>query len=330
MKGIDLNSKKSSRISIFGEISEVNRACRKTCLRSGHGTHTHENFPPLRTNIQRKPQDQIFQLPGSIPVHGICSVDLSGESQRDRDLPSSAKQEALSHGYTWRHCSQYIVQRQQGARLENLRRLCPSIDKDRQTLIRRRRSGARTRQYNLRTRFFHHRSVSLGISMGPVSVHQVSRQTSHSARSTRQHSNVHSYLGWKDARCEDSRHPDARGWSILHHGSGLPGFFETIQHQSSGRVFRHPDKKQYSIPAPIFSHCHSRGEIIRNPLRSDHHAHRRLLKERLPSAVATNQILRHQKQQDFQFIDQQLHCSSPDNSRSLSLPIAGRTVLQMD
>ncbi len=69
---------------------------------------------------------------------------------------------------------------------------------------------------------------------------------------------------------------------------------------------------------------------MRSPLRSDYCAHRRQLEERLSSAVATSQILRQQKQQDFQLSDQQFYHSSTDSSRPLSLPLAGRTVLQVD
>ena len=69
---------------------------------------------------------------------------------------------------------------------------------------------------------------------------------------------------------------------------------------------------------------------MRNPLRSDYCAHRHQLEERLSSAVATSQILRQQKQQDFQLSDQQFYHSSTDGSRPLSLPLAGRTVLQVD
>ena len=243
MKGIDLNSKKTSRISIFNEKLEVNHACRQACLRSNNGAYPDEGVPPLRGDLQRKSQGQIVQLSGSIPVHGVCSVNLSGKPQRDRNLPSSAKQEALSYGHTWWYCSQYAVQRQQGAQLENLRRLRPGINQNCQTIVRRRGFGARTRQYDLCARFIHHRPVSLRLSMGTVSIHQVSHQTSYSARSTGQYSNVYSHFRWKDARCEYSRHPDTRSRSILYHGPRLCGFRKVVQDQPGRCIFRHPLKK---------------------------------------------------------------------------------------
>ncbi len=82
----------------------------------------------------------------------------------------------------------------------------PNLDQNRQTIIRRRGFGTRARQCDLRTRFLHHRSVPICFPMGPVSIHQVSRQTSYSARSTGQYSNVYSHFRWKGARCE---YPDA-------------------------------------------------------------------------------------------------------------------------
>ena len=56
MKGIDLNSEKTSRISIFGDILEINHAHRQACLCSNNGTYSHEGFSPLRANLRRKPQ----------------------------------------------------------------------------------------------------------------------------------------------------------------------------------------------------------------------------------------------------------------------------------
>ncbi len=97
---------------------------------------------------------------------------------------------------------------------------------------------ARTRQYNLRTRFLHHRSVSICFPMDPVSIHQICRQTSHPARSTRQYSNVYSYLEWKDARCECAGYPDARGRGVLHHGSrGYLDFARLFNIDQAGAFF---------------------------------------------------------------------------------------------
>lgn len=168
MKGIDLNTTRTSKLSEFSGTYEVNHVYRQTRFRPSDGTHANEGFSPLRADLQRKSQGQIFQLPGSIPLHGFCSNDLPGKPKRDRDLSSSAKQETLSYGNTWRHCSQHTVQCKQSTGLENLGRLCPGIDKDCQAIVCRRGAGARTRQHNLRTRFLHHRSVSICFPMGPV------------------------------------------------------------------------------------------------------------------------------------------------------------------
>jgi hypothetical protein len=228
------------------------------------------------------------------------------ESLRETVICLRAQTKKLYHmGIQWRHCSQHSVQRQQSTGLENLGRLCRGTDKNRQANVCKRGFGTRTHQYNLRARFFHHRSVSVSFPVGSVSVHQVGRQTSHAARSTRQYSNVYSYLEWKDARCECAGYPDPQSWGFLHHGPGLSGFYKTIQHRSGERVFRHSSKRQYGIQASIFSRRHYRGEVMRGPLRSDYCTHRRQLEERLSSAVATSQILRQQKQQDFQLSDQQ-------------------------
>jgi len=122
--------------------------------------------------------------------------------------------------------------------------------------------------------------------------------------------------------------PEAGAFYIM--DRGYVDFERLFRINQAGAFFVTRLKKQYSIPASIFSRCHSRGKIAWNPLRSNHHTHRRQLKERLPSAVEASQILRQKKRQDLQLSDQQLCHSSTDGSRPLSLPLAGRTLLQMD
>ncbi len=171
-----------------------------------------------------------LHLPRPVSLHGFCSVDVSGKPQRDRDLPASTKQQALSYGNTWWHCPQYTLQCQQGARLENIRRLRSSIDKDRQAIVRRRNLGLGTRQYGLRSRFIYHRPVPISFSLGSISFHQISCKTSHIARFARQYPNVYPHFSWKNARCEDIGHTNARSRCFLHYGSRLSAIFRVVAH----------------------------------------------------------------------------------------------------
>ena len=48
--------------------------------------------------IRRKSQGQILPLSRPIPLHGFRAIDLQREPQRDRNLSSVTKREALPHG----------------------------------------------------------------------------------------------------------------------------------------------------------------------------------------------------------------------------------------
>jgi len=54
MKGIDLNTLITSKLSGFAGICEVNHVYRQARFRSGDGTHAIEDFSPLRSDLQRK------------------------------------------------------------------------------------------------------------------------------------------------------------------------------------------------------------------------------------------------------------------------------------
>jgi len=116
----DLSSPKTSRMPEFEWLSVVNHVQRKDCLLPGFRTFSHAYISPLHATIRWKPQDQIVQLPRSIPLYGFFSTDVQRKSPGCRSLSSCTTREALPHGGSWWRFTQYPRQCQQGTRLENL------------------------------------------------------------------------------------------------------------------------------------------------------------------------------------------------------------------
>ena len=67
-------------------------------------------------------------LRGTFPSNGVCSTDLSRESQRHRGVPVGASLKALSHGVSRTDSALDAVRRERSPRLAHLRRLRPGAD----------------------------------------------------------------------------------------------------------------------------------------------------------------------------------------------------------
>src|ERR1700732_5125262 len=70
----------------------------------------------------------------------------------------------------------------------------------------------------------HHRPVPVAVSMGPFPLHQSGGEDAHPARSARQHSELHPYLGRQAARRSRPRSAAPRSRRHLRHGSRLRRF----------------------------------------------------------------------------------------------------------
>ena len=136
------------------------------------------------------------QIFASRPISqsGLRPTHLSRELARHRNLSASTPGQALSFRHSWQHRTQHPSRRQ--------RQLCCSIGSD-----------------SVCTRHYHYRSVLERVPLGALSQSQGRSQDAYAARFTRQYSHVHSYQRWQNARGQCPRHPDARSWQFLHHGS---------------------------------------------------------------------------------------------------------------
>src|SRR5450756_80819 len=80
----------------FGRCSDV---FGETGIRSTDGAFAAAHVSPVCREIPRTLSGAFLLASGSIPVHGLRAVDLSGEPARYRDLPASALGQALPLGY---------------------------------------------------------------------------------------------------------------------------------------------------------------------------------------------------------------------------------------
>src|ERR1035437_10880154 len=71
------------------------------------GTLSADDVSSLRDSLSGRTQGQDFLLPGSVPVHGVRAVDLSGEPSGHRSLLARPALQALSPRDSFGHGAQY-------------------------------------------------------------------------------------------------------------------------------------------------------------------------------------------------------------------------------
>src|SRR5664279_4130423 len=112
------------------KYEEQTHVYRQTDFLTGRGAYAASGFSPKCCPVPRQLQDQGFHLSRSISLHGLCTTDISGKSQRYRIMSSISKKQTLSHGYSGQCIPQHIGQRQQGKGLADLCRFCSLSDSE--------------------------------------------------------------------------------------------------------------------------------------------------------------------------------------------------------
>ena len=79
----------------------------------------------MRPTVPRNLQSSNLFLLGSIPVPGVCSIDLSRKPSRYRSLSPRPSRKTLSHGNPQPHLPKHLSLYQRKSRLADLRRFCP-------------------------------------------------------------------------------------------------------------------------------------------------------------------------------------------------------------
>ena len=203
-------------------VSEVVRhVLRQAGLRAGDGSPADAHLPSGRSAIRRQPLRQVLPLPQPVSVHGVRTTDLPGELARHRGLHAGPAAQALSLGHSEHGVAQHAGQREQAARLANLRRGRAGVDSHCTADVLRRGPGTRSRQHGVCPGRFDHRSVSVRVSVGPVPVHESRGQAPHTARPARPDSDVPACVRRQNGRCSRARPLHPRAWGLLCDGSCL-------------------------------------------------------------------------------------------------------------
>ena len=145
------------------------RVQRSIHLLATNGFLSKTRIQQVRSSAQRQSSSQNIHLPGSVPVHGLCTVDRPGKPARHRNLSSRVAFQSLPCRYSRKDLSQHIGRRQRKTRLANLSGFRTGSDRSSKVALHPRRIRSHIRQRSLCTRLNNHRSVPDTVSVGTVS-----------------------------------------------------------------------------------------------------------------------------------------------------------------
>ena len=303
------------------------REYRQNHFFSNHGFCSIVSFSAMRCSLPRKLQSDYVHLLGSVSLHGLRSTHLSRKPQGHRGMSSRGEAEAISYGHQEQRITKYSGPCQREPRLENLCRLCPSADQDRQRIIRERRLRLGIKTGRLRLRFNDYRSLPFGISLGQVPQNQSRSEASHLVGSPGQHPRCDQYYQRQNSRCQRARRSCLRAWSHLYFRQGICRLRPALPDSSITRVFCNARKKQFRFQASLLT---ASGQVNRDTGRPDHYGHRFLHAAGLSRETQANPILRYRHKEALCFSDQQLHATSNRDREALQMPLESGVVLQMD
>jgi len=94
--------------SLRAALRGTTHANRTDSILPSHEFSAHAFLPQVCRSIRRQSQSPKFHMYGSVPVHGICAVDIQGESARYRDLFTSNATKVVPYGFSWANCAQHF------------------------------------------------------------------------------------------------------------------------------------------------------------------------------------------------------------------------------
>jgi len=263
----------------------------------------------------------------SIPLPGLCPVEPAGIPARPRSIFEFSSPETLSHGSARPNSSFHPGRCQRKTRLPHLPRFCLySYPPSYRTLPGRRIA----RQYCSRTlcpRFNHHRPVPLPLSLGTLPESQSRHQASYLTRPPGFHPHIYCGYRRKNSRCQPHGCCPHTSPCRPSHGPWIPRLRTPLPHPSDPRLLCHPRQNQSQVPENLIP---AHRQKHRSPVRPDHCPDRKSLQNRLSRTAAPGTILRLRAEQKTLLSDQQLLSQRQHGSRHLPLPLASRTILQMD
>jgi len=316
----------------FQHSSETTQEVRDNELRqtdffASHGPSAFAYFPPMRQSLSRQLSDKTFYMPRPIFLHGLRSTDLSGEPTRYRSMSSSPAAQTIPHGHEKRRSKVDTCRGQRTAKLAYICRLCIFLNPDCQKTLQRRTFRRRLETDGLCSGCYDNRPLPLSVSLGKLQADQECNKTSYTPGFARQHPNVYPHLRRQVARGQHLRYPASRNWSFLHYGSRLSGFCQIACALLDASIFCDTRKIKFQMPAIVFS---SSGSNNRSYIRPNHSAYWILSSKILSGQTTPSKISRCQNRQNTYFPDKQFYATGNNNHTAVQVPMAGRTLLQVD
>ena len=263
----------------------------------------------------------------SVSMHGFCSDNISAESSGYRDMPAGNAIQALPLRYSRKRVTQHIGECERKSRLENIRGLRTDLNKQSSSTLRQRRLRHSTESRSLCFRFNNHRSMFVTVSMGKISPAQSRRQGPHADGPQRLYTNVYPHYRWKSPRCKYPRRSHIRTGCHLCYGSWLPRLCAPLYFHSKPFNFCHESQKQFRLPPSLLSQGR---QDNRSSMRPDNHAQWFLCITGLSCGPSSNRLLRYRDKQKVHISNKQFYFGGLDNCSTLQVPLADRTLFQMD
>src|SRR4030043_1560748 len=281
----------------------------------------------MRSPVSRRTSDSKLFVFRSIPLHGLRSTDLSGESSRYRNMPASHAAQTLSRRDPEQSFSKHIGRCKRKTGLAPLRRPCSCVDRNGQRVVCGRGLRTATQPDCLRSGFHHDRPVSLPFSVGLFSATQGCHQTPYRNGSARLYSLRDSHHSWESSRCYLLGSAGSRTSRLLRNGPWIHRFCSPLSGHTKHGVFCDPGQKQPRLNPTILPFYRSRDRITK---RSDHFAQGSQNLSTLSRSTSANQFLRYRKTSPLDLFDEQFRLASPDDCSAFQTSLEDRVVLQMD
>src|SRR6267378_1961700 len=268
-----------------------------------------------------------FFLLGPVSLDGLRAAHLSREPARHRNVPAGSGWEVVSLGDSRSHLAQHAGRRQRDARLAHLCRSRSRADRRGASVVRGRSAGCRAGGNCLCVGLYYHRFVSFVVSVGTLPTLERRRQDAHAARSARQHSRGDRHKTSQNPRNPRFRSTVAGTRRVLPSRQSLLGLRAPLHAHAMPGVFHYSRAKRFPLSLRGFA---DRGQKHRLALRSNRALGVLLSAARLSREYAPHPLLRSGNWSPADFSHQQFFLAHTPHSATVQVPLASRTVLQMD
>ena len=286
-----------------------------------------ETFRQVRSQIRRQSSNKNLFLFRPIPLHGLCSDNLSPVSSGHRGVSAGNAGETLSLRYSRNCVAQYIGKCERTSRLENIRRLRTGVNKQSPRALRQRRFRHSTESRSLCSGFDNHRFMSVTFSMGKISQAQSRSQGTYANGPEGLYTHVYPHYRRKSPRC---KYPRRTGFGVrgyLCHGSRIPRLCSSFYFYSKPFNLCYESQNQFRLSSSLLSQGRQNYWLA---MRPNDNAQWLLCIAKLSCSSSSNRLLRYRNKQKVHLPNEQLFTGGTDNRSTLQVPLAGRNLFQMD